>query len=147
MSAHRWLAAALCACVLAYSAVSAAQTPQDWIKRILDPSKIGVTIPADAKINRKLSVDYLSKEDPPKRMAIYMAPLDQLRAVSEHFAKTLHVQPTITGADSEFELHKFELSGGGKYPAQAEGLAITVTRSQFVDNKTQITLEYMPPEK
>src|SRR5262249_59490857 len=37
-----------------------AQGPQDWIKRILDPAKIGVPPPAGAAMNRKLTVDYLS---------------------------------------------------------------------------------------
>jgi hypothetical protein len=121
-----------------------AQSPSEWIKRILDPATIGVTPPAGAKLNRKLTVDYLSKADPPKKMAIYMAPLDELKAASEHFEKTLKIKPTVTGADSEFELHRFVLEGGGDYPQEAEGLTITISRSQWVDNKTQITLEYVP---
>lgn len=126
------------------ASLAIAQSPADWIKRILDPTTIGVTPPPGAKLNRKLSVDYLSKADPPKKMAIYMAPLDQLKAASEHFEKTLRVKPTVTGADSEFELHKFVLEGEGDYPKEAEGLTITISRSQWVDNKTQITMEYLP---
>ena len=113
-------------------------SPQDWIKRILDPSKIGVTAPPGATMNRKLTVDYLSKADPPKEIAIYMMPLDQLKAASDHFKSALHVDPTVTGS-GEFEIHRFEINSG-----QAKGLLITLTRSQFVDNKVQITMEYMP---
>jgi hypothetical protein len=134
---------ALAATLLVAAAV-AAQTPQDWMKRILDPAKIGVTLPPGAVLNKKLSVDYISKTDPPKEMAIYMMPLDQLQAASQHFAKALGVEPKVTGAGSMFEIDKFDLSGGGSYPKSAEGLTITISRSQFVDNRTQITMEYMP---
>jgi hypothetical protein len=126
------------------ASVARAQSPAEWIKRILDPATIGVTPPPGTTLNRKLTVDYLSKEDPPKKMAIYMAPLDQLTAVSEHFQNTLKVKPDVSGAGSEFEMHRFLLQGGGDYPKQAEGLTITISRSQWVDNKAQITLEYLP---
>ena len=115
-----------------------AQGPQEWIKRILDPAKIGVAPPAGAAMNRKLTVDYLSKADPPKEIAIYMMPLDQLKAASGHFESTLKVEPKITGS-GEFEIHRFEVASG-----KAKGLTIILTRSQFVDNKIQITMEYMP---
>jgi hypothetical protein len=115
-----------------------AQGPQDWIKRILDPAKIGVIPPPGAAINRKLTVDYLSKTDPPKEMAIYMMPLDQLKAASDHFKSTLGVDPKVTGS-GKFEIHRFEVTSGS-----AKGLTITLTRSQFVDDKVQITMEYMP---
>ncbi len=118
--------------------VAHAQGPQDWIKRILDPAKIGVTPPPGAAMNRKLTVDYLSKADPPKEIAIYMMPLDQLKAASDHFKTTLHTDPTVSGSGA-FEIHRFNLTSG---PAQ--GLTITLTRSQFVDNKVQITMEYVP---
>ena len=35
-------------------------------------------MPEGATLNRKLTVDYLSKQDPPDEMAIYLMPLDQL---------------------------------------------------------------------
>jgi hypothetical protein len=120
------------------------QSPAEWIKRILDPKTIGVTPPPGATLNRKLTVDYLSKEDPPKKMAIYMAPLDQLKTASEHFQNTLKVKPDVSGAGSEFEMHRFVLQGGGDYPKEAEGLTIIISRSPWVDNKAQITLEYVP---
>ena len=118
-----------------------AQGPQDWIRRILDPAKIGVTPPADAVMNRKLTVDYLSKSDAPKEIAIYMMPLDQLKKASDHFKATLHSDPAVTGS-GEFEIHRFDITSG-----KAKGLTVTLTRSQFVDNKVQITMEYMPPGK
>jgi hypothetical protein len=116
-----------------------AQGPQEWIKRILDPAKIGAAPPAAATLNRKLTVDYLSKADPPKEIAIYMMPLDQLQAASDHFKSTLHADPTVTGSGA-FEIRRFELTSG-----PPKGLTITLTRSQFVDNKLQITMEYLPP--
>jgi hypothetical protein len=129
-------------CVFTLAAVLAAradaQGPQDWIKRILDPAKIGVTAPPGAVMNRKLTVDYLSKADPPKEIAIYMMPPDQLKAASDHFKSTLHVDPAVSGSGM-FELHRFEVGTGA-----AKGLTITLTRSQFVDDKLQITMEYMP---
>jgi hypothetical protein len=128
------------ASALLLAAIAAAQGPQDWIKRILDPATIGVTPPPDAALNRKLTVDYLSKTDPPKEMAIYMMPLNQLKTASNHFKSTLHVDPTVSGSGA-FEIHRFEISSG-----QAKGLTITLTRSQFVDDKVQITMEYMPTQ-
>jgi len=125
--------------VLLLATATRAQGPQEWIKRILDPAKIGVTPPPGAVMNRKLTVDYLSKADPPKEIAIYMVPLDQLKAASDHFKSTLHVDPAVSGS-GEFEIHRFEITSG-----QAKGLTIVLTKSQFVDNKVQITMEYMPP--
>jgi len=120
-----------------------AQGPQDWIKRILDPTAIGVSPPPGATMNRKLTVDYLSKTDPPKQIAIYLVPLDQMQAASEHFKSVLKVDPTTTG-DGEFEIRRFDLSNTA---GPAKGLVITLAKSQFVDNKVQITMEYLPPAK
>jgi len=133
--------AAVAVLVLAFATIAAAQGPQDWIKRILDPAKIGVTPPADAVMNRKLTVDYLSKSDPPKEIAIYMMPIEQLKKASDHFKTTLHSDPAVTGS-GEFEIHRFDITSG-----KAKGLTVTLTRSQFVDKKLQITMEYMPPGK
>lgn len=119
-------------------------TPHDWMKRILDPAKIGVEPFPGSTLNRKLTVDYLSKADPPKEIAIYMAPLDQTEAAAAYFEKTLKVKPEVSGAGSEFAIYRFALSGKGEYPPSAEGLTIVISRSQWVDNKAQITLEYMP---
>jgi hypothetical protein len=130
--------AAVVATLLATTA--AAQGPQEWIKRIFDPAKVGVTVPPDATMNRKLTVDYLSKTDPPKEIAIYMMPLAQLKSASDHFKKTLHADPAVTGS-GQFEIHRFDITTG-----KAKGLTITLTRSQFVDDKLQITMEYLPPK-
>ena len=125
--------------LLLFLTTAHAQGPQEWIKRILDPAKIGVTPPPGAVMNRKLTVDDLSKAYPPKEIAIYMGPLDQLKAAPDHFKSTLHVDPAVSGS-GEFEIHRFEITSG-----QAKGLTIVLTKSQFVDNKVQITMEYMPP--
>lgn len=130
---HRAVALNLLALLLAAAAL--AQGPQDWLKRILDPAAIGVTPPDGAVMNRKLTVDYLSKTDPPAQMAIYMMPLDQMAAASAHFEKTLGVKPEVSGS-GEFEIRRFSVP--------AKGLEIVCTRSQFVDNKLQITMTYTP---
>jgi hypothetical protein len=119
---------------------AAAQGPQEWIKRIFDPAKVGVTVPADATMNRKLTVDYLSKSDPPKEIAIYMMPLNKLKSASDHFKTVLHADPAVTGS-GQFEIHRFDVTSG-----KAKGLSIMLTRSQFVDDKLQITMEYLPPK-
>ena len=137
---HRWARGMSALGLLLLAAAARADgTQQDWIKRILDPAKIGVTPPPGAVLNRKLTVDYLRKADPPNEIAIYMMPLDQLQAASNHFKSTLHADPAVSGS-GEFEIHRFELGSG-----PAKGLTITLTRSQFVDAKLQITMEYMPP--
>ena len=130
----------LCASVLSVVllGVAFAQSPADWIKRILDPAKIGVTPPAGATLNRKLTVDYLSKQDPPAEMAIYLMPLDQLQAASAHFKQALGVTPETSGS-GEYEIHRFTVP--------AKNLVIMMAKSQFVDDKVQITLTYTPPAK
>jgi hypothetical protein len=142
-------AALLGLCVLAAGAASRAGaegSPQDWMKRILDPTKIGVTPFPGSTLNRKLTVDYLSKADPPKQIAVYMAPLDQIEKAAEYFEKILKVKPVVSGAGTEFALYRFMLSGGTGYPKEAEGLLVVISRSQWVDNKAQINLEYMPTQ-
>ena len=129
-------AASVAALTLLLAAAAHAQSPADWIKRILDPAKIGVTPPPGATLNRKLTVDYLSKQDPPAEMAIYMMPLDQLRAASDHFKQALGVAPEISGSGL-FEIHRFTVP--------AKHLVVMLTRSQFVDDKLQITMTYTPP--
>jgi hypothetical protein len=121
--------------LLVFAGAAVAQGPQEWLKRILDPAAIGVTLPEGAVMNRKLTVDYLSKTDPPAQMAIYTMPLDQMAAASDHFEKTLGVKPETTGS-GEFEIRRFTVP--------AKDLAIVCTRSQFVDNKLQITMTYTP---
>jgi hypothetical protein len=131
----------LCCAVLSVvllAGIAHAQSPADWIKRILDPAKIGVTMPEGAVLNRKLTVDYLSKQDPPAEMAIYMMPLDQLHAASDHFKNTLGVTPETTGSGL-FEIDRFNVP--------AKNLTIMLTRSQFVDDRLQVMMTYTPPAK
>lgn len=136
MTPRHLLRAAALSMLILFAATGHAQSPADWIKRILDPAKIGVTPPPGATLNRKLTVDYLSKEDPPAEMAVYMMPLDQLQAASNHFKQTLGVAPETSGSGL-FEIHRFSVS--------AKHLVIMLTRSQFVDDKLQITMTYTPP--
>jgi hypothetical protein len=130
------LCASVVSVVLVLAGVVLAQSPADWIKRILDPAKIGVTPPAGATLNRKLTVDYLSKQDPPAEMAVYVMPLDQLHAASDHFKQTLGVAPETSGS-GEYEMHRFAVP--------AKHLTVMLAKSQFVDDKLQITMTYMPP--
>ena len=130
----------LCASVISVVllGVAEAQSPADWIKRILDPAKIGVAMPAGATLNRKLTVDYLSKQDPPAEMAVYMMPLDQLKAASAHFKDTLGVTPETSGS-GDYEINRFTVP--------TKNLLIMLAKSQFVDDKLQITMTYTPPAK
>lgn len=143
-SAIRTTAALALVLLVSATGSMGAGTPQEWKKRILDPTTIGVEPFPGSKINRKLTVDYLSKADPPKRIAIYMAAPDQIEAASAYFEKALKTKPRITGRGSEFEMQRFDLVGHGDHPPEAEGLTITISRSQWVDNKLQITMEYTP---
>lgn len=138
LSASSALKIAIALFALLLASATVAQSPADWMKRILDPAKIGVTPPAGATLNRKLTVDYLSKQDPPAEMAIYMMPLDQLRAASDHFKQTLGVAPETSGS-GEYEIHRFAVP--------AKQLTVMLAKSQFVDDKLQITMTWMPPAK
>ena len=53
----------------------------------------------------------------------------------------LRADPAVTGS-GQFEIHRFDITTG-----KAKGLTIMLTRSQFVDDKLQITMEYLPPAK
>src|SRR5262245_53384262 len=76
--------------LICLSRVAVAQeSPSDWIKRILDPATIKVVPFENSEMNRKITIDTIRTDDPRKRIAVYMAPLDQLKAASSHFAKTL----------------------------------------------------------
>jgi len=121
----------------------AEESPAAWLGRILDPETIGVKPFPGSTLNRKLSVDTIKvARDPEKRHAVYLAPLDQVKAASEHFAKELRVKPSqVSGEGSEFETHVFVLKGGGDYPGKAEGLTIQITRSPWVTGNLQITME------
>ena len=122
----------------------AAGSPAEWVKRILDPQKIGLTMPEGAVLNRKLSVDYISHMDPPMEMAVYTMDLAKLSAAAEHFEKTLKVKPDSTGS-GELAIYRFDFTGSGEAPKGMKGLMIQIAKSQWIDGKLQITMQYTPP--
>ena len=127
-------------------AASAQESPAQWLARIFDPAALGITNFPGATLNRKLSVDAIVLErGGSKRIAIFIIPLDQLKPAAEHFAKQFGVPAKVTGADSPFETHLFDFTDGATGPAKLKGLRVLITRSQFVDNKGQIMMEYLPP--
>ena len=77
------------------AATAAAQeSPAQWIARIFDPATLGITPFPGAELNRKQSVDAIVLErGGDKRIAIFIMPLDQLKAAADHFAKQFGVQP------------------------------------------------------
>jgi hypothetical protein len=113
------------------------------MKRILDPDSIGVTMPAGANLNRKITVDTIRTDDPRKRIAVYMMPVGQIDQAAEHFEKTLKTKPKATDVGSPFARYEFNLTGGGAYPKSAEGLKVVIIRSPFVDGSAQITMELL----
>ena len=133
--------------ICAAAAVAAAQeSPAQWIARIFDPASLGIAPFPGAVLNRKLSVDAIVLErGGDKRIAAFIIPQDQLKAAADHFAKQFGVAAQVTGADSQYETHTFDFTDG-KGPAKLAGLKVVVSRSQFVDNKGQITMEYQPPK-
>jgi len=133
--------------ICAAASVAAAQeSPAQWLARIFDPASLGITQFPGAVLNRKLSVDAIVLErGGNKRIAAFMIPPDQLNAAAAHFAKQFGVSAQVTGADSQYETHTFDFTDG-KGPAKLAGLRVVISRSQFVDNKGQITMEYLPPK-
>jgi hypothetical protein len=132
---------------LAASSARAQGSPAQWMERILDPGSIGVKPFPGSALQRKLSVDAIHLTEPPVEIAVYVAPLKQLREAAAYFERTLRVKPVVTGAGSEFERDVFELRGGGDYPKQAEGLRVTVMKSPWMDDKVEITMEWSPPAR
>jgi len=132
-------------CMVA-ATVAAQESPAQWIARIFDPASLGITQFPGAVLNRKLSVDAIVLErGGDKRIAAFIIPQDQLRAAADHFAKQFGVAAQVTGADTQYETHTFDFTDG-KGPAKLAGLKVIISRSQFVDNKGQITMEYQPPK-
>src|SRR5437870_5751172 len=84
----------------------AQESPAQWIARIFDPTSLGIEPFSGGALNRKLSVDAIILErGGTKRIAIFIIPLDQLKAAAAHFAKQLGVAAQVSGADSPFEAH------------------------------------------
>ena len=101
--------------VLAISAVAATaaaqESPAQWIARIFDPATLGITPFPGAELNRKQSVDAIVLErGGDKRIAIFIMPLDQLKAAADHFAKQFGVQPTVTGENSPYVAYTFDFT-------------------------------------
>ena len=125
----------------------AQEGPAEWLARIFDPASLKLTAFPGGQLNRKLSTDAIALErGGTKRIAVYSIPLDQLKAAADHFARQLGAQPQTMGAGSPFETYVFDLTGAGA-PARFKGLRIQVSRSQFIDNKGEIKMEYSPPAK
>jgi hypothetical protein len=132
-----------CVLLVFVTSVAAQESPSDWIKRILDPASIGVTPYPESQLNRKITIDTIKTEDPGKRIAVYFAPLDKMKAATDHFTKTLNVEPQVFDMGTPRERYLFKLAGEGKYPAKAEGLTVLIMKSPWVDDRTQITMEYV----
>lgn len=127
-------------------AAQAQESPAQWLARIFDPAALGIINFPGATLNRKLSVDAIVLErGGTKRIAVFIMPLDRLKPAAEHFAKQFGVPDKVAGADSPFETHTFDFADGATGPAKLTGLRVVITRSPFVDNKGQITMEYSPP--
>jgi hypothetical protein len=143
-----FLLLAFCLLPFAFSSGLAQESPAQWMARIFDPASLGITQFPGAVLNRKLSVDAIVLErGGDKRIAIFIIPLDQLKAAASHFEKQFAVPAQVMGADSPFETYTFDFTSGDKVPPKLAGLRVVITRSQFVDNKGQITMEYLPPKK
>ena len=135
------------AVVAAAAAAVAQESPAQWMARIFDPASLQIENFAGATLNRKLSVDAIVLErGGNKRIGIFMIGPDQLKAAAGFFAKQFGVQPEVTGADSPFETFTFDFTAAGKGPAKLAGLKMVITKSQWVDNKGQITMEYTPKD-
>ena len=147
MSMHQRAKIWLIVLAMGIAAGAAAQeSPAQWLARIFDPTSLGIAQFPGAALNRKLSVDSIQLErGGDKRIGVFLIPPDQIKPAAEHFAKRLGVAARVTGADSEFETHTFDFTGNGA-SAKFAGLRVVISRSQFVDNKAQITMEYLPPK-
>lgn len=129
-------------------AAAAEETTADWLKKILDPATIDVAPFPGSSLNRKITVDTIryDRDAPPqKRTAVYMAPLDQLDATAQHFEKTLGTKPVLGTDGKGGKKYVFDLTGAGSYPPKAKGLKISILRSPWVDNMTQIEMTWLPP--
>lgn len=138
--------AALLLAVVPAALTLAQGSPAQWLKRIFDPASLGITQFPAAQLNRKLSVDAIEIEHGgDKRIAIFTMPLDEVQAAAAHFAKQFGVPAQETGAHSRYDMFTFDFTSGTPPRPQLAGLRVEITRSEFVDNRGQITMEYLPP--
>ncbi len=143
-----WLCCAL-TLSLSYAATpaQAQESPAQWLARIFYPSELGLPEFPEATLNRKLSVDAIQLEHGgTKRISISLIPPDALDRAAEFYQKKLEVAPQVTGEKTQWLTYTFDFTGD-KGPANLKGLKMTITRSPFVDNRGQITMEYSPPPK
>ena len=144
----RWLALVAVVAINTFAVVARAQEgPAQWLARIFDPATLKLEAFPGAALNRKLSTDAIALErGGTKQVAIYVLPLDQMKAAAAHMEKQLGVKDQVTGADSPFEAHTFDCTGADA-PARLKGLRVSISRSPYIDNKGQITMEYTPPAR
>ncbi|MBI4516172.1 MAG: hypothetical protein HY699_10210 [Deltaproteobacteria bacterium] len=144
MRARALQVAALLVTLVSGLPLAVQEGPAAWLARIFDPASLKLEAFAGAQLNRKLSTDAIALErGGTKQIAIYTLPLDQVKAAAEHFGKQLGTKAQIMAEGSPFETHVYDLTGASA-PARFKGLRLVISRSQFVDNKGQITLEYTP---
>jgi hypothetical protein len=135
------------AAALSTARAGAVEGPREWLARIFDPSSLGIKPFPGSQLNRKLSVDAIQLErGGSKRIAIYTMPLDRVKTAADDFAKQLGTKPHSMGVGSKYETYVFDLTGSSA-STRLKGLRIEISRSQFVDNRGQITMEYTPPAK
>lgn len=135
-------ALALVACLAPGAA--AQDSMKDWLARILDPATVGMTLPAGATMNRKITVDTIryDRAHPEKKYAVYMVPLDKIGAAKADVARTLAIAPVSDTDDKGVEKHLFACTADAKCPAKAKGLTVAIFRSPWVDGMAQVQLEY-----
>jgi hypothetical protein len=143
-------AAALLLVALAATPVptGAAESTADWLKRILDPSTLGVTPFPGSTLNRKITVDtirYDRSAPPAKRTAVYLVPVAEIDAAARYFTKALGTAPRSDTDAQGHRRHVFVVGGKDGEPPKARGLQVAVFRSPWVDGMAQIQMEYLPP--
>jgi hypothetical protein len=145
MSRLRFYALAL---TLFASTALAQESPAGWLARIFDPSTLGVKQYPGAELNRKLSVDAIHLEHGgSKQISIALTAPDELQRASAFFQKQFGVPPQVTGENTQYLAYTYDFTSGDKGPSKLKGLRVTITRSPYVDNKGQITMEYTPSPK
>jgi hypothetical protein len=141
------LAIVLSLSLTAAGAARAQESPAESMARIFDPASLGIVNFPPGALNRKLSYDAIVLErGGDKRIAAFIIPLDQLSAAADHFGKQFGTQPQVTGANTEFITYTFDFTSADKAPPKLAGLRVLISKSQFVDKKGQITMEYLPPK-
>jgi len=139
---------ALALSLFASSALAQEESPAGWLARILDPSTLGVQQYPGAELNRKLSVDAIHLErGGNKRISISLMAPDEIERASKFYEKQFGVPPQVIGEKTQSPTYIYDFTSGDKGPAKLKGLRVSITRSPYVDNKGQITMEYWPPEK